>query len=65
MSQSSIQVCDKSNFNPYPPIVTNYSKSINGINTKHGILADHDKLQLQDKRHYSESYIFGIMSLFN
>ena len=29
--------------------VAHYSKSIIGINTKLGILADHDKMQLQDK----------------
>ena len=42
-----------------------YSKSIKGINTKLGILAHHDKVQLQDKEHNSESYSFGVMPLFN
>ena len=32
-----------------------YSKSIKGINTKLGILARHDKEQLQDKGHQTES----------
>ena len=33
--------------------VAHYSESIKDINTKLGILAHHDKVQLQDKRHYS------------
>ena len=41
-----------------------YSLSIKGINTKLGILAQHDKIQWQDKGHNSESYIFGVMPLF-
>ena len=45
--------------------VANYSKSIKDINTKLGSLADHDKLQLHGKVHNSESYIFGVMPLFN
>ena len=44
---------------------THYLKSIKGINTKLGILAHHDKMQLQDKEHNSDSYHFGVMSLFN
>ena len=35
-------------------------KSIKGINTKLGILADHDKVQLQGKEHNSESYILEL-----
>ena len=35
--------------------VTHYSKSINGIYTKVGILAHHDRVQLQDKGLNSES----------
>ena len=38
--------------------VARYSKSIKGINTKFGILAHHDKMQLQEQEHSSESYIF-------
>ena len=45
--------------------VVHYSKSIEGINTKLGILAQHDKRQLQDKEINSESYNFGVMPLFN
>ena len=41
---------------------TQYSKSIKDINTKVGILAHHDKMQLQDKGHNSGSYIFGLIS---
>ena len=41
------------------------SKSIKGISDKLVILAHHDKVQLQDKGHNSESYIFGVMPLFN
>ena len=44
--------------------VAHYSKSIKDINTKLGILAHHDKVQLQDKGHNSESYSFKVMSLF-
>ena len=44
--------------------VDHYSKSIKGINTKLAILAHHDKVQLQDKGHNSESSISGV-SLFN
>ena len=42
-----------------------YSKSIKGINTKLVILAHHEKVQLQDKGHNSESYSFKVMPLFN
>ena len=35
------------------------------MNTKLGILAHHDKVQLQDKGRNSESYIFGVTHLFN
>ena len=38
--------------------VAYYSKSIKGIDTKLGILAQHDKLQ--DKGHNSKIYIFGV-----
>ena len=41
-------------------IVAHYSKSIKDINTELGILAHHYKVQLQDKRHNSESYSFGV-----
>ena len=40
--------------------VAHYSKSIKGINTKLGILTQQDKVQLQDKGHNSESYIFEL-----
>ena len=36
---------------------------IKGINTKLRILAHHDKMQLQDKGHNSESYIYRVMPL--
>ena len=36
-----------------------------GINTKFGILAHHDKMQLQEKGNNSESYSFGVMSLLS
>ena len=46
--------------------VAHYSKSkLKGINTKLGILAHHDNVQMQDKGHNSEKYIFGVMHLFN
>ena len=41
---------------------TAHYSSIKGINTK---LAHHDKGQLQDKGHNSESYNFVVVSLFN
>ena len=41
--------------------IAHYSKNITGINTKPGILAHHDQVQLQDKGHNSESYISGVM----
>ena len=44
--------------------VARYSKRIKGINTKLGILAHHDKMQLQDNGYDSKSYIFGVMPLF-
>ena len=43
--------------------VAHYSKSIKGIITKLGILAHHDKVQLQGKWHNSENYISGGMPL--
>ena len=57
LSSPSLLSCKNFNF-------ARYSKSIKGIHTKLGILADHDKLQLQDKGHNSESYSFGVMPLF-
>ena len=36
--------------------VARYSKSRKGINSKPGILAYYDKMQLQDKGHNSESF---------
>ena len=45
--------------------VVHHSKCTKGINTELGILAHYDKLQLQDKEYNSESYIFGVMPLFN
>ena len=45
--------------------VAHYSKSIKGIKIKLGILAHHDKMQLQGKGHNSVSYINGVMPLFN
>ena len=50
---SSLSLSSK-NFN-----VAHNSKSIKVINSKLGILADHDKAQLQDKGNNSESYFFG------
>ena len=38
-----------------------FSKSIKCINTKLGILAHQDNVQLQDKGHTSKSYILGVM----
>ena len=43
--------------------VVHYSKSIIGINTKLGILADHDKVQLQGKGHNSKIIAFKVMPL--
>ena len=45
--------------------VAHYSKGIKGINTKPGILANHDKMQLQDKGQKFESYMFGVKPPFN
>ena len=42
-----------------------YSNNIKGINSKLGILAHHDMVQLQEKEHNSESHIFGVMPFFN
>ena len=44
--------------------VVHYSKSSKDTN-KNGILAHHDKVELQSKGHNSESNIFGDMFLFN
>ena len=55
----SLWLLSSKNFN-----VDHYSKSIKCINIKLGILA-HDKMQLQDKGHKSESYSFGVMLIFN
>ena len=54
ITRSSTSLSSK-NFN-----IAHYSKSIEDINTKLGILTHHDKVQLQDKGHNSESYIFGV-----
>ena len=45
--------------------IAHYSKCVKDINAKFGILAHHDKVQLQDKRHNSERYVFGAMTLVN
>ena len=42
-----------------------YSKSTLGIKIKLGILAHHDKVQLQDMMHNSDSCSFGVMPLVN
>ena len=62
---SSLSSSSYKNFN-----VAHYSKSIKyfntfGINTKLEIHGHHDKMQMQDKRHNSESYSFRVMSPFN
>ena len=44
--------------------VAHLSKSIIGINTKIGMLAHREKMQLQNMEHNSESYISGVMPLF-
>ena len=44
--------------------VAHYSISIKDINTKLRILAHHNKLQLQDKGHNSESYSFDVVPFF-
>jgi hypothetical protein len=56
---SSFSSCK--NFN-----VANFNKSntLKVINMKLGVLAYHDKVQLLDNRHNSESNIFGDMPLF-
>ena len=48
-----------------PPIIGITQKNIKGINNKLGILANHDKMQLQDKEHNSGKLNFGVMPLFN
>ena len=45
--------------------VAHYSKSIKDINIKLGILAHYGMVYLQDSGHNSESYILGVMPLFN
>ena len=42
-----------------------YSKNTYGISTKLGILTHHNKVQLHEKGHNSESYSFGVMPLVN
>ena len=42
-----------------------HSKTADGINTKIGILAHHDKVQLHEKGHNYESCGFGVMPLVN
>ena len=44
--------------------VTHYSKSIKGINSKLGMPAYHEKVQLYDKGHNSESYILELCPSF-
>ena len=44
-------------------LVAHYSKSIKDINIKLGLLSHHDKVQLQDKKHNSESYNFEVKPL--
>ena len=44
--------------------VAHFSKSIKSINTIHGALAHHDKMQLQDKWHNSDSYSFRVTPFF-
>ena len=44
--------------------IGHYSKNIKDTITNLGILAHHDKMQLQDKEHNSEGYTFGVMSHF-
>ena len=39
--------------------VAHYLKSVKGMNTKLGIFAHHNKMQLQGKGHNSESYLFA------
>ena len=41
-----------------------FLKSIKGINTKLGVLAYHDKVQLQDMDHNFENCSFGVIPLF-
>ena len=57
IARSSSLSCQ--NFN-----VAHYLKSVKGINTKLGIPAHHDKMQLQDKGNNSEINRFGVMPLF-
>ena len=57
-ARSSLLLCK--NF-----IVAHYSKSIKDINTKLGIFAQQDKVQLQVKGRNSECYIFRVMPFFN
>ena len=57
---SSLLLSFFKNFN-----VAHYSKNIKNINSKLGILAHHDKVQLQGKGHNFESYRFGVMCLCN
>ena len=57
-SSSSSLLLSRKNFN-----VAHYSKGIKGINTNLGTLAYHDKMELQDKGHNSESSSFGVMPI--
>ena len=41
--------------------VAHYSKSLKGINTKHGILAHQDKMQLKDKGHNSVAIVLKLV----
>ena len=44
--------------------VAHFSKSTQDINAKLGTIAHHDKMELPDNGHKSESYISGVMALF-
>ena len=59
IARSSLLSSPCKNFN-----VAHYSKSNKGINSRLGIPAHCDEIQLQDKGHSSESYSFGVMPLF-
>ena len=56
IARSSLLLCK--NFT-----VAHYSISIKCINTKLGILAHHDKIQLVGKGYNSESYIFSVKNI--
>ena len=58
LSVSKRKKCHANNFN-----VAHYSKGIKDINTKLGILAHLEKVQLQDKGHNPESYVLSIIEM--